>query len=158
MDKRRAWREQELQLVARWNAASERYREAQTEISRQHLSPGDGAPNADAVLRAETARAEIEAEVVPQRTVLRPKAVDDSGFEVRRDSKGEPDVHAAGVPLDRRIEKLLHLGEFDNLVELRQDLLFLHSKDGSVEENVFPSGQFRVESGANFQQARDSSS
>lgn len=61
MDKRRAWREQELQLVARWNAASERYRDAQTEISRQNLAPGEGAPIADAVLRAETARAEIEA-------------------------------------------------------------------------------------------------
>ena len=61
MDKRRVWREQELQLVERWNAASERYRDAQTEISRQHLSPGDGAPISDAVLRAETARAEIEA-------------------------------------------------------------------------------------------------
>jgi len=61
MDKRRAWREQELQLVARWNAASERYRDAQTEISRQSPSPGEGAPVSDAVLRAETARAEIEA-------------------------------------------------------------------------------------------------
>jgi len=61
MDKRRAWREQELELVARWNAASERYRDAQSEISRQHLSPGDGVPSAEALLKAETARAEIEA-------------------------------------------------------------------------------------------------
>ncbi|CAG7573612.1 GTP-binding protein [Barrientosiimonas humi] len=38
------------------------------------------------------ARAEIEAEVVPQRTVLRPKAVDDSGFEVRRENTSDGEV------------------------------------------------------------------
>ncbi len=38
------------------------------------------------------ARAEIEADVVPQRVVLRPKAVDDAGFVVRRERTHEGEV------------------------------------------------------------------
>ena len=40
----------------------------------------------------EAARAEIEREVVPQRVVLRPKAVDDSGFVVRRENTSDGEV------------------------------------------------------------------
>jgi hypothetical protein len=61
MDKRKVWREQEQRLVERWNAASEKYRDAQTEISRGQLLPGDAAPAEDPVLRAQAARAELEA-------------------------------------------------------------------------------------------------
>ncbi len=59
MDKRRAWREQETDLVARWNAASERYRDAQSELSRQQAGE-EVATVEDAKLRAEAARAEME--------------------------------------------------------------------------------------------------
>ena len=59
MDKRKAWREQEQRLVERWRAATERYRDAQAEVSRQQ--DGESAPAAEIVLRAEAARAEFEA-------------------------------------------------------------------------------------------------
>jgi hypothetical protein len=61
MDKRKAWREQEQQLVERWNAASERYRDAQAEVSRQNLSTGGGATSDEIKLKAEAALAELEA-------------------------------------------------------------------------------------------------
>ena len=59
MDKRKAWREQEQRLVERWQAATERYRDAQAEVSR--TQDGDAAPAAEIVLKAEAARAEFEA-------------------------------------------------------------------------------------------------
>jgi hypothetical protein len=60
MDKRRAWREQEQQLVERWNAATERFREAQAEVTRQRLPEGKGAPTEESVRSEELARAELE--------------------------------------------------------------------------------------------------
>ena len=59
MDKRRAWREQEQQLVQRWNATATRYQEIQTEISRLTAAGSEGAPQA-LLLQAEQARADIE--------------------------------------------------------------------------------------------------
>jgi len=59
MDKRRAWREQEQQLVARWNAATERYREAQAELTRQSPPHGGGPPE-ESVHTVEAARVELE--------------------------------------------------------------------------------------------------
>jgi hypothetical protein len=61
MDKRRTWREQEQQLVERWNAATERYREAQAELARQRLAQGAGAPTEECVRTEEAARVELEA-------------------------------------------------------------------------------------------------
>ena len=57
MDKRSTWREQEQQLVARWNAANERYRAAHA---------GNQAAEAEAaraeleVLRRQVARLKVE--------------------------------------------------------------------------------------------------
>ncbi|MGB7542264.1 MAG: hypothetical protein WA373_08610 [Burkholderiales bacterium] len=76
MDKRKTWREQEQQLVERWNAASDRYRDAQAEVSRHQLANGDGAPSGEIMLRAETARAELEA---MRKQVARLKAEFSSG-------------------------------------------------------------------------------
>lgn len=61
MDKRKTWREQEQRLVEDWNAATERWREAQAEVERQILTQGDGAPTEECVRTAEVARAELEA-------------------------------------------------------------------------------------------------
>ena len=61
MDKRRAWREQEQQLVERWKAASERYRDAEAALSSQSSASGEGAPNEESVLKVKAARAELEA-------------------------------------------------------------------------------------------------
>jgi hypothetical protein len=61
MNKRRTWREQEQQLVERWNAASERCRETEAEVTRQRLPQGDGAPTEECMRSAEAARLALEA-------------------------------------------------------------------------------------------------
>lgn len=61
MDKRKSWREQEQQLVERWNAATERYRVAQAEVTRQSLPQGGASPTEECVRSAEAARQELEA-------------------------------------------------------------------------------------------------
>lgn len=57
MDKRKAWRTQEQQLVERWNAAAARYQDVQAEISR---AGGDETSEA-LLLKADGARAEMDA-------------------------------------------------------------------------------------------------
>jgi molecular chaperone GrpE (heat shock protein) len=61
MDKRRVWREQEQQLVERWNAAAERFRTAQAELSSQPSADGTETPAEDHALKVAAARAELEA-------------------------------------------------------------------------------------------------
>jgi polyhydroxyalkanoate synthesis regulator phasin len=74
MDKRRAWREQERELVARWNAAAERHRQVHEELQRrQPLADG---PSEELRLREQAVRAEIEA---LRRQVARIKAEFNSG-------------------------------------------------------------------------------
>jgi len=63
MDKQKHWREQEQELVNRWNAATDRYREAQAAVTLQ-VAPqndGDGGPTKDSMQAVEAARAELEA-------------------------------------------------------------------------------------------------
>jgi len=55
-DKRKAWREQEQQLVERWRMAEERYRNAQA-----GLTPDGSAPAGAGMQEAVAARAELEA-------------------------------------------------------------------------------------------------
>ena len=71
MDKRKAWREQEQRLIERWNAAAERYRVVQVELSSAGTQQ-----SAELKLKAETARAEIEA---VRRAVARLKVEFNSG-------------------------------------------------------------------------------
>lgn len=64
MDKRREWREQEQQLVERWNAATRRFSEAQAEVTRQRQPQGDGTltePTEECVRTEKAARIELEA-------------------------------------------------------------------------------------------------
>lgn len=61
MDKRRAWREQEQQLVDRWKAASERYRDAEAALSSRSSANAEGAPDEESMLKVKAARAELEA-------------------------------------------------------------------------------------------------
>jgi hypothetical protein len=58
MDKRKQWREQEQQVVERWNAAEARYREVHAALQRQ---AGDGAEAEALKQEIERARADIEA-------------------------------------------------------------------------------------------------
>ena len=62
MDKQKHWREQEQELVNRWNAATDRYREAQAAATLQAApQDGDGGATKDSVRAVEAARIELEA-------------------------------------------------------------------------------------------------
>ena len=57
MDKRKAWREQEQDLIARWNSAAARQQAVQSEITRRSDA---GAAPPQLLLEAEHARSEME--------------------------------------------------------------------------------------------------
>ncbi len=61
MNKQRHWREQEQELVNQWNAATDRYREAQAAAALQLASQGDGEAPIDGARAVEAARMELEA-------------------------------------------------------------------------------------------------
>ena len=61
MDKQKHWREQEQELVNRWNAATDSYREAQAAATLQTASQGDGGQTKDSMQAVEAARVELEA-------------------------------------------------------------------------------------------------
>ena len=71
-DKRRTWREQEQRLVERWNAAAERYRVVQAEVTQLN----GGVLSEDLKTREQTARAEVDA---VRREVARLKVEFNSG-------------------------------------------------------------------------------
>ena len=70
-------------------------------------------------------------------------------------SKGQLDVHTAGIALDGSVDKALHLCEFHNLVKFAVNLGLGHAKDGPVHIDVFPTSQLRVETGAYLQHRGD---
>jgi hypothetical protein len=57
MDKRKRWRTQEQELVARWNSAVARHKDALAEIAQA----GGAATSEALVMKADSARAEIDA-------------------------------------------------------------------------------------------------
>lgn len=72
MDKRRTWRAQEQELVARWNSAVARHKDVLAEMAR---AGGDSTSQA-LVLKADAARAEMDA---VRRQVARLKVEFNSG-------------------------------------------------------------------------------
>jgi hypothetical protein len=60
MDKQKHWREQEQELVNRWNAATDRYREAQAAAMIPAVPQGDGEPAVNSAHAVEAARVELE--------------------------------------------------------------------------------------------------
>src|SRR3954462_11992817 len=73
---------------------------------------------------------------------------------MRGDGKRESDVHAAAVAFDGGVEEFIDFGKGDDFVELSFYFSALHAEDCAVQEDVFASGQFGMEAGANFQQTR----
>src|SRR5258708_28546909 len=71
--------------------------------------------------------------------------------------KRQPHVHSARVMLHRCIQELFHLGKRDDLVEGGLYLGAFHAEDGSVEKDIFATGQFRMKAGSNFKQTGDAS-
>ena len=68
------------------------------------------------------------------------------------DGEGKADLHTGGVALHRDIDKGLDLGKGDDLVESGTHLGLGHAQDGTVEKNVFPSGQLWVKAGSDLQE------
>src|SRR6185369_8394168 len=64
----------------------------------------------------------------------------DVGIDVDRHGESKTHVHAGGVGFHRRIDELAELGEIDDFVEARLDLLLRQSEHDSVDEDVLASG------------------
>jgi DNA repair exonuclease SbcCD ATPase subunit len=76
VDKRKTWREQEQQLIEKWNSAAQRYREIMAQIAREDPFSGPDGPSEEIMSKAEAVRAEIEA---LRKKVARLKAEFNSG-------------------------------------------------------------------------------
>src|SRR5436853_2810461 len=76
-------------------------------------------------------------------------------IEVSREGKREPDIHAARIALDRCVEELLDLGKSNDLIELLSNFCAAHTKNGAVQIDVFPAGQFRMKTCANLEERAD---
>ena len=61
MDKRKTWREQEQQLIEKWNSAAQRYRDIMAQIAREDPFAGTAGPSEDIMSKAQAVRAEIDA-------------------------------------------------------------------------------------------------
>ncbi|HEV2432217.1 MAG TPA: hypothetical protein VGT43_11970 [Burkholderiales bacterium] len=61
MDKRKHWREQEQQLIEKWNSAAQRYRDIMAQIAREDPFAGTAGPSEDIMSKAQAVRAEIDA-------------------------------------------------------------------------------------------------
>jgi len=72
---------------------------------------------------------------------------------MRRHGKGQTDVHTGGIAFDRGVEKGLHLGKGDDLVELTPDFRSRHAEDGPVEKDILAPAQLGMEAGTDLQQA-----
>ena len=77
--------------------------------------------------------------------------------EVRRDREAEPHVHPRGVRTHGPVDRLLELGERDDLVEALADLRALEPVDRAVQEDVLATGEVGVEAGAELEQRADPS-
>ncbi len=72
--------------------------------------------------------------------------------------KSQAHIHAGGVAFDWRVEKLFDFRELDDLVKFADDLRTAHAQDGTVKEDVLPSGEFLMKSGADLEEAGDPAS
>src|ERR1700686_2746134 len=77
------------------------------------------------------------------------------GFEVGSHGESQPHIHTSRIVFDRCVYEPFHLGESDDFIELSFYLYSSHSQYGAIEENIFSSGEFRVKSRANLEQAPD---
>src|SRR5262245_43338783 len=68
------------------------------------------------------------------------------------DSKTQPDLHSARVPLDRDVQEGADTGKIDDSVEPPGDVISLHPKDCGAEVDVLAPGQLWVEACAHFEQ------
>src|SRR5439155_23641601 len=76
----------------------------------------------------------------------------DFWLQLRRHCEGQAHVHAAGILLHRRIEKLFHLGKANDLVELALNLSPPHADNRAVDIDVLTASQLRMKPGPDFEQ------
>lgn len=67
--------------------------------------------------------------------------------------KGKADVHARRIAFDRSVQKFFHTGKIHDLIEFTTDFCPAHTKDGAIEEDIFPSCELGMKPRAYFQQA-----
>src|SRR6056297_333511 len=84
--------------------------------------------------------------------------IDDENFRVEMSGDGEcqTHTHSAGIPFKRGVQKSFDARKFNNRIEVSVDLDSLHPENGTVEIDVFSSGQFGVKAGSHFEKAGDS--
>ena len=75
----------------------------------------------------------------------------DLTVQVRGDGEGQLDEHTGGIPLHRGVDKVPHLGKFDDVLHFGVDLCFGHAEDCTVHVDIFPTGHFPVEPGSHLQ-------
>jgi hypothetical protein len=73
--------------------------------------------------------------------------------KVSGNGKRKSYIHAGRVSLDWRVDESFDLCESHDLVELPTSFVALHAKYRAIQVNIFPTAQFRMESGAHLQQA-----
>ena len=78
----------------------------------------------------------------------------DVGIDVHGDGKGQPHVHAARVRAEGLMDEIADSGEFDDFVEAGFGLPAAQSQESGIQEDVFRSGQIRMEAGAQFEKGR----
>ena len=97
--------------------------------------------------------------------LLKSRISDRQGFVDNENIRGGHDLHcerqahphAAGISFYRLVDKVADVGKVDDFVILRQYFPAFQAENRSIEEYVFPAGEFRIESAAQFQKRADSS-
>src|SRR5699024_11714136 len=76
----------------------------------------------------------------------------DRRLQLRNNGKGQPHLHTGGIVPERRVEKVLDLGEFDDLVILLIDQLLGHPVQARSEVDVLPARQVRCKAPGDLNQ------
>ena len=73
---------------------------------------------------------------------------------MRSDRKRQTHIHAAGITLNRCVNKCLHAGKIDDLIELALDLATMPMpRMAPFKEDILTPGQFGMKTCSHFQQA-----
>ncbi len=75
----------------------------------------------------------------------------DVRVEERRDGKAEAHGHTRRVGADRPVDRVLELGEGDDLVEALADLRPLETLDRAVQEDVLATGEVGMEASSELE-------
>src|SRR5208283_1027408 len=79
----------------------------------------------------------------------------DFGVHIDGHGEGQPHHHAARIGFYRLVDEVADLGEDLDILIALVDLPGGEAEDGAVEVDVVASGEFGVESSAQFEQSRD---